>query len=72
VSDAQVVGVPLQVVVPVDQEQPNCSVHAVWLAIDVQGAIVPLHVLVVVFQVHPVASSQYVSYDVDSLKNEQV
>lgn len=70
VSDGQDVSVPEQV--EDDQAQPIWSPHAVWLVIDAHGAIVPLQVLVALFQVHPVASSQYVSYEADSLKMAQV
>ena len=48
---SQGVGVPVQVVVPVDQpEQSGCSLHSVWLVIALQGVMVPVQGVAVVDQ----------------------
>jgi hypothetical protein len=69
VKDEHCVSVPEQVEVP--QVQPNWYPQYVEVVIEAQGAIVPVHVLVEAFQVHPVASWQYVWYEV-LLNVEQV
>jgi hypothetical protein len=59
VKDEQVVSVPLQVVVPVDQPlQSSCWVHAVCVVSPLHGVIVPVQARVEAFQVHPPAFTQ--------------